>query len=204
MASLLEGYCSLITRASQAESGEFYAAPTTHLIATVEDLTDMLDYASEDIDDMDDDVDAEPSQVPPVTGHWIATSTYDVYMVDTPDNKNDEDNPSPDEDKPVDKPPKRRCQWRCQWRCSRSRRAKDSNTGTGDIETPDNAEDPKYPIEPMSKQDEREEGEYSPGHADNEDAVDINYMRESEEEVSLGDEDFIVPEEPLDQERYKS
>ena len=65
-----------------AESGEFYAPPTTHLIATVEDLTDMLDYASEDIDGMDDDADAEPSQVPPVTGRWTATSTYDVYMVD--------------------------------------------------------------------------------------------------------------------------
>ena len=28
-------------------------------------------------------------------------------------------------------------------------------------------------------------------------------MPESEEEVSLGDEDFIIPEEPLDQERFK-
>ena len=28
-----------------AESGEFYVPPTTHFIATVEDLTDMLDYA---------------------------------------------------------------------------------------------------------------------------------------------------------------
>ena len=32
-----------------AESGEFYVPPITHFIATVEDLTDMLDYASEDI-----------------------------------------------------------------------------------------------------------------------------------------------------------
>ena len=28
---------------------EFYFPPTTHFIATIEDLTDMLDYASEDI-----------------------------------------------------------------------------------------------------------------------------------------------------------
>ena len=91
-----------------AERGEFYAPPTTHLIATIEDLTDMLDYASEDIDGMDDDADAEPSQVPPIMGCWTATSTYDVYMVDTM--KNDEDNPIPDEDKPVDKPPKHRRQ----------------------------------------------------------------------------------------------
>ena len=129
----------------------------------------------------------------------MATSTYDVYIVDTPDKKNNEDNPSPDEDKPVDKPPK--C--RRQWRRSRSCRVKDSNTGTGDNETPDDDEDPEYPIEPTSEQDDREEGEYSPRHANKEDAEDNNYMPESEEEVSLGDEDFIVPKEPLDQERFK-
>ena len=60
------------------------------MIATGEDLTNMLDYASEDIDDMDDNAEDESSQVPPVMGRWTATSTYDVYMVDTP--KNDEDN----------------------------------------------------------------------------------------------------------------
>ena len=38
-----------------AESGEFYVSLTTHFIATVEDLTDMLDYDSEDIDGLDDD-----------------------------------------------------------------------------------------------------------------------------------------------------
>ena len=36
-----------------AESGQFYVPPTTHFIATIEDLTDMLDYGSEDIDDME-------------------------------------------------------------------------------------------------------------------------------------------------------
>ena len=74
---------------------------------------------------------------------------------------------------------------------------------TGDNDTPDDAEDPECPIEPTSEQDEREEGEYSPGHTDNEDAEDSNYMPEPEEEVSLNDEDFIVPEEPLDQEHFK-
>ena len=82
-------------------------------------------------------------------------------------------------------------------------RAKDSNTGTGDNETPDDAEDPEYPIEPTFEQDEREEGQYSPEHADHEDSEDINYMPESKEDVSLDDEDFIVPEEPLEQERFK-
>ena len=48
----------------------------------------------------------------------------------------------------------------------------------------------------MSELDEREEGQYSPEHADHKDSEEKNYMPESEDEVSLGDEDFIVPEEP--------
>ena len=51
-----------------AESREFYVPPTTHLIATVEDLTDMLDYGSKDIDGMDDDAGEEEAQNPPFTG----------------------------------------------------------------------------------------------------------------------------------------
>ena len=42
------------------ESGEIYAPPTTPFIATIKDLTNMLDYASEDID-MDDDTEDKPS-----------------------------------------------------------------------------------------------------------------------------------------------
>ena len=52
--------------------------PTTHLIATVDDLTDMLDLDSEDIDGMDDNTGEE--QEPPPTGHWTATSSYDIYI----------------------------------------------------------------------------------------------------------------------------
>ena len=47
----------------------------------------MLDYASKDIDGMDDDADAELSQVPPIAGCWTTTSSYNIYMVDTPDKK---------------------------------------------------------------------------------------------------------------------
>ena len=61
-----------------AESKDFYVPPTTHLIATIEDLTDMLVYASEDIDGLDDDARAEPGQNQPITGRWTTTSTYDV------------------------------------------------------------------------------------------------------------------------------
>ena len=37
----------------------------------------------------------------------------------------------------------------------------------------------------------------------NEDSEDSNYLPLSEDGVSLGDEYFIVPEEPVDQERFK-
>ena len=61
---------------------EIQSPPTTHFVATVDDLTDMLDYDSEDIDGMDDD--AGDYQEPVPTGHWKTTSSYDIYMVDTP------------------------------------------------------------------------------------------------------------------------
>ena len=60
--------------------------PTSHFIATVDDVTDMLDFDSEDIDGMDDDAGEE--QEPPPTGRWTATSSYDIYMVDTPKENN--------------------------------------------------------------------------------------------------------------------
>ena len=61
----------------EADNEEIHSPPTTHLIATVDDLTDMLDFDSEDIDGMDDDAGEE--QEPPPTGHWTATSSYDIY-----------------------------------------------------------------------------------------------------------------------------
>ena len=61
---------------------EIRGPPTTHFIATVDDLTDMLDLDSEDIDgiDADEGDDQEPAPI----GNWKATSSYDIYMVDTP------------------------------------------------------------------------------------------------------------------------
>ena len=41
--------------------------PTTHLVATVDDLTDMLDLDSKDIDGMDDD--AGDEEGPRTSGH---------------------------------------------------------------------------------------------------------------------------------------
>ena len=60
----------------EASDEEIRYPPTTHLIATVNDLTDMLDFDSEDIDGMDDDAGEE--QEPPPTGRWTTTSSYDI------------------------------------------------------------------------------------------------------------------------------
>ena len=56
----------------EADDEEIRSAPTTHLIATVDDLTDMLDFGSEDINGMDDD--AGDEQEPPPIGRWTAIS----------------------------------------------------------------------------------------------------------------------------------
>ena len=59
-------------------------------------------------------------------------------------------------------------------------------------------------MEPTSEQDEREDGRASPDErATNEDTEDSNYLPLFEDEVSLGDEDFIVPKEPVEHERFK-
>ena len=121
-------------------------------------------------------------------------------MVDTPKEVNGDDKEDPVEDKPPEIQPKRRRQRRR----SKSRRGKDSNTGTRENNTPDDAEDKEYPVEPASEQDEREDGRVSPDEqAMHEDSEDNNYLPLSEDEVSLGNEDFIVPEEALEQERFK-
>ena len=50
---------------------EIRCPPTTHFVATVDDLTDMLDFDSEDIDGMDND--AGDEQEPPPTKKAMAT-----------------------------------------------------------------------------------------------------------------------------------
>ena len=72
----------------------------------------------------------------------MATSKYDVYMVDTPKEDGDDGKEDPIEDKPAKAPPKRRRQRHR----SKSPRDKDSNTGTRDNNTPENAEDPEAPV----------------------------------------------------------
>ena len=121
-------------------------------------------------------------------------------MVDTPKEDDNNGRKDPVEDKPAEAPPKRRRQRRR----SKSCHEKDSNTGTGDKNTPENAKDSEAPVEPTSNQDDWEEGQVNPDDlVGNEDSEDSNYLPISEDDVSLGDEDFIIPEEPLEQERFK-
>ena len=61
----------------EADDKEIRRPPTTHFVATVDNLTDMLDFDSEDFDGMDDE--AGDEQEPPPTGHWTATSSYDIH-----------------------------------------------------------------------------------------------------------------------------
>ena len=97
----------------------------------------MLDFDSEDIDGMDADEgdDEEPASIRP----WKATSSYDIYMVDTPKEGNGDGTA---EDDPSKKQPKR---WRRQRR-SKSRQHKNGGPNTGDNNTPESAEE-----HPLSK-----------------------------------------------------
>ena len=115
-----------------ADDEEIRNPPTTHFVATIDDLTDMLDFDSEDIDGMD--ADEGDDQEPAPIGHWKATSSYDIYMVDTPKAGNGDEKM---EDDPSKKQPKRRRQRRC----SKSHESKNGESDTGDNNTPDSAED---------------------------------------------------------------
>ena len=115
-----------------ADDEEIRSPPTTNFVATVDDLTDMLDFDSEDIDGMD--ADEGDGQEPAPIGNWKATSSYDIYMVDTP-------KAGDGEEKTEDDPSKKQPKHRHQQRRSKSRQSKNGDSGTGDNNTPDSAED---------------------------------------------------------------
>ena len=104
-----------------AVNEEIRNPPTTHLVATVDDQTDMLDFDSKDIDGMDADEGDDEEPMP--TRPWKATSSYDIYMVDTPKAG---DGDEKKEDDPSKKQPKHRRQ-RCR---SKSRQSKNGESGT--------------------------------------------------------------------------
>ena len=56
----------------------------------------------------------------------------------------------------------------------------------------------------MAEHDDREDGQVGPDEqAIDDDSKDNNYLPLSKDEASLGIKDSIVPEEPLEQERFK-
>ena len=78
-------------------------------------------------------------------------------------------------------------------------KAKNDDSGTGDNNTPDSAED-----NPLQQDSTQEDGEASPHkRAADKEVEDDNYMPLSEDEVSPSDEEFIVPEDPVEQEHFK-
>src|SRR4051812_13812769 len=175
-------------RGWDSDSEEIQSPPTTHLIATVDDLTDMLDFGSEDFDGMDDEGGDEQESAP--LGRWTATSSYDIYMVDTP---KDGDGDGKAEDGTSRKPPKRRRQRNR----SKSRQNKKGDSGTGDNTTPDTAEE-------HQQDSAREDGEASNHEiAAEQEVEDDNYMPPSEDEASLGDDEFVVPSDPAEQKRFQ-
>ena len=137
----------------------------------------MLDFDSEDIDGMDDDADKEQGQDPPFTGRWTATSSYDVYMVDTPKGSGD-DKEEPDTNKTSKTQSKRR-----QPKCGpKPRHSKDGNTGTGENSTPGDAENNEDPIGAASEQEEQDNEQVNPDkQAMHSDPGDDSYRPPSED-----------------------
>ena len=66
-----ESWPNYVRQDWDADDEEIRRPPTTHLVATIDDLTDMLDFDSEDIDGMD--ADAGDDEEPTPIGPWKAT-----------------------------------------------------------------------------------------------------------------------------------
>ena len=117
-------------------------------------------------------------------------------MVDTPKETNGNE-------ATYDNPLEKQSKHRRHRRRSKPRHSRNSDTGTRD-NNPDGAEDEDNPAQPGFEQAEQEDGKASPKeHATDGESEDDNYMPLSKDEVSLGDEEFIVPEDPVEQERFK-
>ena len=105
----------------------------------------------------------------------MATSSYNVYMMDAPKENNSDDKENPVENKPLETQQKHQ---RPRHR-SKSRHSKDNNTSTGEDNTPDDED----PVEEGSEQEEQEGGRDSlDEQATYGDSEDSNYLPPSEEE----------------------
>ena len=115
-------------------------------------------------------------------------------MVDTPKDDNGDE---ATEDKPLGRKSKH-------GRHRRRSKPRHSNIGIGDENNPDIAKDEYNPDQTTFEKAEQEQGQVSP---DEQATVryleDDNYMPPSEDEVSLGNDEFGVPEDHIEQERFK-
>ena len=144
---------------------------------------------------LDDDL--GDKQEPPPTGRWIATSSYDIYMVDTPKENNGEQRKDATEDNPLEKQTKHQCQRRRSKACH----SKNSNNGTRKNNTPKDSKDNDDPVDPAMEQDEPRDGKHSLGTLfDHIDAEDKTYKPVSRKENSLDEDARIIPEKHLKQE----
>ncbi|KAI5000670.1 hypothetical protein ZWY2020_010629 [Hordeum vulgare] len=123
-------------------------------------------------------------------------------MVDTP--RDEGDTGKSDDNTPTknnaDEPVKRRREKKK----TKARKGKESNAGTGENPNPEDKEnlaESQKPSDPAYDAD-------LPGYMDKnqpkdpDDSEDSNYVPSIEVDESLGAEDFIVPEDPLDQEVF--
>ena len=69
----------------------------------------------------------------------------------------------------------------------------------GDNTTPDSAEE--HPLQQNSAQEDREASPHE--RAADQEVEDDNYTPPSEDEASLDDDEFVVPEDLAEQERFK-
>src|SRR3954467_2727427 len=113
-------------------------------------------------------------------------------MVDAPKDGDGDGTAGDDTSK---KQPKRRRQRRR----SKSCQSKNGDSGTGDNSTPDSADQ-----HPPQQDSALEDGEASPHErAADREVEDDNYMPPSEDEASLDDDEFVIPSDPAEQERFK-
>ena len=119
-----------------------------------------------------------------------------IYIVDTPKQSNGDE---ATEDNPLGK----QSRHRRHRRRSKPRHRKNSDTGTRD-NNPDGAEDEGNPAQPGFELAEQEDGQASPKEqATGGESEDDNYMPLFKDEVSLSNKEFIMPEDPVEQERFK-
>ena len=177
-----------------ADDEEIRSPPTTHLVATIDDLIDMLDFDSEDINGMDDDAGDKPEPLP--IGRWTATSSHDVYMVDTPREGNGEETT---EDAPSKQPRRRR-----QQRRPKSRHSKNSDTSARGNNSPlDSGRNDKCTTRAAENYQDANCKHSTDPTSEHDDAKGKPHQTPSGEESSPDEDARIIPETHLEQENLR-